>query len=124
MAIYHQVDHTLLYLVFIQIVNLFAIEVVKKLCVWKLITLFVLLVFFRIHLVAIISQVDVLILIVKSIFVTASPQVALFISIKIKVIINESQDSDVEFSALVKEWALDVFLNNEGLPFQFAGKIR
>ena len=71
------------------------------------------LIILRIHLKAVIGQMNKFALIIEGICVRTCSEVKLFVEIKVFVVVYQCQNSNIKLSALIQQRSLDVFLNDK-----------
>ena len=54
---------------------------------------------------------------IQCIVIRAGSQIALFVNIEVPIVVDETENSNIEFPALVKHWFFNIFLYYVGIAF-------
>lgn len=116
MAVNHQVLHSLHDVVLVEVWILLRVLVVKVLQeggIRQLISLLVVLVILRVHLEAVVREMNELVHLRERVFVGARPQVAGLVEVEVLLLVDQREDADVELPAIEEQGSLDVLLYDD-----------
>lgn len=126
MTVDHDIFHSLKDMVFVQVsevIQVILIQVLKEARIRNLVALFMLLILVRLHLEAVVRQVNELALVTQGVVVGTCPQVARLVKEKVFVVVDKTQHSNVKLPSVIEQRPLYVLLDNKVFPWDFTAHL-